>query len=807
MAINESNQAVIQTGLGTAPQVEPNRNFETLFKDAAQIGNNIATAYDQNQRMSIQIEADKLVNDVATGKIDDPILLSATEDIKGMRDARDQGLMSDVEFSTKIAQRVKALRANHPDGYGFVVENAVAAAISGNSANNLRRDMLQAWNTEQAKSDASHREYLSFLNQNDEWFANPEVQSLYKQYSGGQELTKAALDGATVDQNAMRLAVSSVKQKEYQMDMVVKEFNAGKISAGIAAQERANRAYQQIFNTEVGPYKDVIDALAKANEDHDISEEEGIQIREIARNFAFGIEKAKADMFSTDEWKMLPKAERDAALEMIDKRAKAVLDLTNHKDWGILNEVANQNQMSSDVTTSWLLKNVPEYGILEAFNKVGVSKDILNLWMTEDPAGQGLDLKRRMAKVIQLRIASGFNPEGVSAYAAVNEAARNVDDKEGLVNSIIDGLGKKLADPRMTNEDAGKLAINIFSKNNDDLIQIAGQGDRALAMRTILSESFVQKVLASGNKEAIAAMYKWGSRNFGAVTKSARDTIVGNAKSDYYSSITFDGEHFVRSNRSPTNQEFFTGIPNPYDGIRMKESMDEVQKMNMYIDTMAPIWKAMGSDTKGELSKYMDTVIDNSKEPTVLVSVFRALKSWITGEEDKSGATTDNSGTPTPTSAEPPDAHNHDHGNEQYSDVNVIDELKGKHRSGQPNDKIKNIMVAAAHDTGMGKIRLTSGKGDWISETGRRKGQKTTFHSSGKALDAAGFESDEQRLQFIENSVAHGANGVGVYKDGSIHIDTGNPRRWSWGGLRLELVDAAIARGMKRRAEHQQATS
>lgn len=128
-----------------------------------------------------------------------------------------------------------------------------------------------------------------------------------------------------------------------------------------------------------------------------------------------------------------------------------------------------------------------------------------------------------------------------------------------------------------------------------------------------------------------------------------------------------------------------------------------------------------------------------------------------------------------------------------------INEAYGRNRPGRPDESIRNIGSSAGEAAGMSAITFTSGKGDYISESGRRKGQTFTWHSTGKAVDVSGFSSDEERLRFIEEAVARGAKGVGVYKDGSVHIDEGNERSWSWGGISKKHVDAAIARGKKKR--------
>ena len=119
------------------------------------------------------------------------------------------------------------------------------------------------------------------------------------------------------------------------------------------------------------------------------------------------------------------------------------------------------------------------------------------------------------------------------------------------------------------------------------------------------------------------------------------------------------------------------------------------------------------------------------------------------------------------------------------SDTSVatkINKQYGPKRPGDVDESIQNIAQRSATSAGMEEITFTSGKGNWISESGKKKGQKTTVHSTGRAVDVTGFENDSQRRSFIREAYKNGAKGIGVYKDGSIHIDMAGDREWSWGG-------------------------
>lgn len=122
---------------------------------------------------------------------------------------------------------------------------------------------------------------------------------------------------------------------------------------------------------------------------------------------------------------------------------------------------------------------------------------------------------------------------------------------------------------------------------------------------------------------------------------------------------------------------------------------------------------------------------------------------------------------------------------EGASGVKLNFALAGKNRSGRPDQDILNLVQRAAAEVGMSSITVTSGRGDYISESGRKKGQKSTVHSTGKAVDVIGFANIEQKIAFARAARALGAGGIGVYKNDSLHVDLGKVRHWNWGDPRF----------------------
>lgn len=123
--------------------------------------------------------------------------------------------------------------------------------------------------------------------------------------------------------------------------------------------------------------------------------------------------------------------------------------------------------------------------------------------------------------------------------------------------------------------------------------------------------------------------------------------------------------------------------------------------------------------------------------------------------------------------------------------VQLSFQLAGKKRSGMPNSGVLNLVKKAAESVGIGSLIVTSGRGSYISPGGLARGQKTTVHATGDAVDLDGFASPQQKIEFAKAARAMGAGGIGVYRDGSIHIDTGRPRHWNWG----DSTFPAIAEG------------
>jgi hypothetical protein len=122
---------------------------------------------------------------------------------------------------------------------------------------------------------------------------------------------------------------------------------------------------------------------------------------------------------------------------------------------------------------------------------------------------------------------------------------------------------------------------------------------------------------------------------------------------------------------------------------------------------------------------------------------------------------------------------------EGVSGVKLNFDLAGKERSGMPDQDILNLVQRAAAEVGMSSITVTSGRGNFISKAGREKGQKSTVHSTGKAVDVIGFANIEQKIAFAQAARALGAGGIGVYRNDSLHVDLGEVRHWNWGDPRF----------------------
>lgn len=136
----------------------------------------------------------------------------------------------------------------------------------------------------------------------------------------------------------------------------------------------------------------------------------------------------------------------------------------------------------------------------------------------------------------------------------------------------------------------------------------------------------------------------------------------------------------------------------------------------------------------------------------------------------------------------------------QSSSGNVkLIEAYGPNRPGRPNQGVIDLITSAAENAGIGSLKLTSGKGDYISPEGRRRGQTTSQHSTGNAVDISGssFANEAQKLEFIKMLKAMGAGGVGVYDNGSVHVDLGPDRQWNWGFANNEGFMRAINEGKK----------
>jgi hypothetical protein len=290
--------------------------------------------------------------------------------------------------------------------------------------------------------------------------------------------------------------------------------------------------------------------------------------------------------------------------------------------------------------------------------------------------------------------------------------------------------------------------------------------------------------------------------------------------------VTYDPKtnHFINTTGVPTST-LNSGTPRL--ALEQLGFMDRgVDRINKYIDLVSPIIKENGGDVTSWLQNAIVRDFNDVQHTGgILELMYNALKdsaisttdaikraTGVTkpqGPEDRGSGKGQGSGggggfndggyAPGENPFQPGSDLNPEHSSLSTEHVKVK-EAYGGHRPGRPNKGIRDIATFAAGDSNMSTITFTSGKGDWISPSGRRKGQKTTQHSTGNALDVAGFSSDREMFTWIENAVANGANGVGIYSNGSVHIDQGHERHWNWGSQHYNtILEQAIARGKAKR--------
>lgn len=823
MAFNKSdNQPVIQSGfISSSRGTDTNRAFGELFEGVGRTLTNGLNAYDDATRTNIEMEANAGVNELAEADTP-PAVTEGVNSIKAMADAKAQGAYSDSEYQTRILAKVKQLKAKLPAGYHSVVDAAYSSALGTSSANRLRSERIAEMKAAEGNVTKEEKDRTDFFDKYNQVLASQQGQKLYK------DLTGKDFDFTTAGINEMRYVVARIEGEKYDREQELAQANVD--------QRRTKSAVTGWVIGEMGKGLSEANPLFKKFQDsmaasraagspggEALTDEERAELIPIWQNFQTQFRAGlKASMYSpeaADAIKNMKDEDRKDIFTMVDERFSAYDEILKSPTPQVLKLLEDDIAVKTKKSETELMED-PAVSMYMEMIKRGVPKEQIEDLLTKQvnpktgkPFIDGLNERINRALILRLMTNKTTITKGLA------DAEKEGATPEQLKASI-DNVMKTIVNDSVSPEVAAGLAMEVFAPDSKDIIEKYSKENPLKMFDTFVKPDVWDRVKGT---DAEQRFVDFAEHQFVVLGQKTGSALIDAKATMEYGSIRFDGKRFLLDETGITKQLSDAAIPGvgtayaSYERAKLEAARKHVFTMNKYIGTMEPIWGELGIPQDQMAARILAAVGGDINKVegkgNMFTQTIKGLKDFIMNPKDVPNDETQGGTAPPKVAPQNVDPRQKseapsmtgrslvDASRAQDMDDVEVSEEYGPGRPGRPSATIRDLAKAAAADTGMSRIRFTSGKGNTISASGKKRGQKSTMHSTGNALDVAGFASDEEKFQFIENAVANGANGVGVYSNGSVHIDTGKARSWDWSGVQDDELKGAIKRGLARRKQ------
>ena len=649
MAFNTSeNQALVQTGIAASSRVpQSNDSLGTLFQGVGNALQNGLNAYDESTKVKIQMAADEAVNG-PNGAV-----AAATPDAQGnfpaagqaaisnigtLKTALSQGTISQLTYDREVARSAKALRGSVPRGYGMFVDQALSSATGSSTANQQRQDEMAAADQAARAGNAEFDKMRTWIssNENNQYFYTDNVRA-FVEGATGMKMEDVVNNPTPQTFSVLQQGVFMQKGSVNQMELINKTIENTKKVNSFQGSIHVDQVLQNGFNRDVNiPYGKFLDAKAAAVADGKVTGEEPQQI---TNAWMVAKQGMISDLASSMIKNKIPEEERAAIMKQLTDQLDPIEKSLTDPDMGILNAVANDFKRGKTELAAhlWTISTASKKVQALAYN--GYTPDMIKTIMGNDSDYTSLEKNGQDLKTIVAGMYSGK----LTAPEAFDKIDQFIPkDQQGQFNKDwLDKLTNVLNQDSKNPKDIATAAKNLFAAENDKLIASLPWERRLGIFQKLMSPKVVSQLVASGDVDALNTASRWGENQLKVISNKAQSNMIDGQKFRYRVNITFDGQKFVASPRTPTTKEFaYNGtpsIPLPWGGSLgdskyTEDAKQAVNDMNSFIGTMKPIWDAQHKDVATAMGFVMqENIKDIKHEAPILQSLVEGVYNYLQG--------------------------------------------------------------------------------------------------------------------------------------------------------------------------------
>jgi uncharacterized protein YcbK (DUF882 family) len=708
-----------------------------------------------------------------------------------------EGKISDTNYYAQLEAETRKIRSRFP-GYREDVDAMVQSVTGVTPANALRRSVLSdleaAKSADQKAADDQTKWFRSNLP-----YMTPQQRG---DFASGKALNIPEVTATIGDRQAQDASVSSAKS---QLDLSAAQGKATKEQAADVADQGFEQMFGRMF-VDGNVAKMINDLTEKQKQGINISPEDQNKIKggflelknqtsqtldKFLATVMPGSKKSVGEIMGYDEAQKF----RETKLKRFDQLQTQV----SNGEFGMVSLNARMVQASTDSN----VRNITEkYPVLKNINDLGQMKgmsEVVKVWATQGDSPMMSQSTKAVADIFRTdRAVNGTN------FMQHLKDAQNAKGRiPGATKKIFNDTVEDLTNPGITPEVLKNTVKSVFSQDNKYLLEGFEIPERPGVFMQLTKPEVSKRILDTMGKDSPEwkNYSSWAKSSMLRTFKSLGDDIDDVSHRDFIG-VKFD-EKANRFIVSPTAEgvKYASkqgGRGNVMDWLENNlgvAATEKVDKMNGLIARIEPIMKTEGYDVGQEMGGLLRGASinpDGSKEKSIW-QTFRGA--WNKARESNENTTPKNMTPQTMADdmtfgGENTANFSRASGGENTGGLISLEQQRSlKAYLGHDNVDVTKLhpttaaMLAGIKDIVPGAI-VSSGHRD-AGENARAGGADHSQHLDGRALDFNVRDMpDTQKAQILEAAIAKGAKGIGIYPNGSIHVDTrsGAPATWGIGG-------------------------
>ena len=460
-------------------------------------------------------------------------ITSSQNALNRLKQAHEQGKLTDTNYIMQVAKLSKELRSKYP-GYTDVVDDLISNATGTSTANMLRRELTSVWEKEAASASAEQKEKNKFLNEALESgvLSDPYTLEVYKNAAGKD------FNAGDFNEKALRFAIGvrefEDKEISRKKDRLALDESMGKADSRKALEAATGEAAvlrdRALYATGSGFQKLQQSMQEMGKDGFDPTEKEALaqmlgrielELGMKADELVSGVDKngnSYAKYITSDNDR---KAVKDVMLAPLATIRNALLN----NETGVLGAIERDNKARAEYNTNKLLKEGDIAGQLSAA-KSAWGDERVNAALTaiaQDPTLKTATPEQKaVATKLLVMLQTGASlSEVITAGVKDGSITSSAEVMAPLVEHF-----KSLGDPSVSVETKKDALTKLFADKEQGLLREFSKQNPETLFNLYTNPSVLEAAKAAGVEDD---MYSWSLKQANVLLAPLADQIFDSA--------------------------------------------------------------------------------------------------------------------------------------------------------------------------------------------------------------------------------------------------------------------------------------